>query len=100
MLAWWKLIDMRSTLDYLPSRANQRHFLCIKERTWKKLHGSKERFLSWAGKEDMIKSVIQAIPTYNMSIFHIPEGIVAEINSMIARFWWGLENGNQKNTLV
>ena len=44
----------------------------------------------------MIKLVIQAIPTYLMSIFCIPDGIIAEINSMIARFWWGSDNGNQK----
>lgn len=71
-------------------------FQCIKERIWKKLQGWKEKLLSRAGKEILIKAVIQAIPTYIMSIFRIPDGLLAEINAMIARFWWGSENGNRK----
>ncbi|XP_019103217.1 uncharacterized mitochondrial protein AtMg00310-like [Beta vulgaris subsp. vulgaris] len=36
----------------------------------------------------MIKAVAQAIPTYMMSIFKIPEGLIDEIHSMFARFQW------------
>ena len=51
-------------------------------------------FLSKAGKEVMIKAVLQAIPTYVMSCFKLLEGLLQEINSMIARFWWS--NGTGK----
>lgn len=53
------------------------------------MNGWKERFLSQAGKEVLLKAVIQAIPTYIMSIFQIPETFCSSINSMMTRFWWG-----------
>lgn len=40
----------------------------IKERVFAKMEGWKEQFLSQAGKEVLIKSVIQAIPSYVMAI--------------------------------
>lgn len=41
------------------------------------------------GKEILIKSVIQAIPTYAMSYYRIPTTINKEIENMCAKFWWG-----------
>ncbi|XP_042939580.1 uncharacterized protein LOC122274622 [Carya illinoinensis] len=40
------------------------------------------------GKEVMIKSVLQAIPAYTMSVFKMPSMLLKEIESMIAKFWW------------
>ncbi|XP_058781844.1 uncharacterized mitochondrial protein AtMg00310-like [Vicia villosa] len=37
----------------------------------------------------MIKSVLQAIPTYIMSIFILPDVVVNEIEKMLNLFWWG-----------
>src|SRR5688572_32630763 len=71
-------------------------FSVLKERIWKKIQGWKERLLSRAGKEVVIKAVVQAIPTYMMSIFQIPEGLLAEIHSMMAHFWWGSTGENRK----
>lgn len=45
--------------------------------------------LSKAGKEVLIKAVILSIPTYMVSLFAIPDGILEDINSMCAKFWWG-----------
>jgi hypothetical protein len=33
------------------------------------MDGLKDKFLSQAGKEILIKEVVQAIPTYSMSVF-------------------------------
>lgn len=52
--------------------------------------------MSRAGKEVLPKSVIQSISTYMMSLFAIPEGILDDINSMCARFWWGARGTERK----
>jgi len=49
--------------------------------------------LSKTGKEILIKSVVQAIPQYAMSIFKIPVSICKAIEKKIANFWW--RNGNK-----
>lgn len=61
----------------------------IKERIWNKMQGWEERLLSQAGKEVMIKAVIQSIPTYSMNVFHLPLGLIKDIELMINKFWWG-----------
>lgn len=37
----------------------------------------------------MIKSVLQAIPSYVMSIFQLPSTLITAIERMINSFWWG-----------
>uniref|UniRef100_A0A2N9FNB8 Reverse transcriptase domain-containing protein n=1 Tax=Fagus sylvatica TaxID=28930 RepID=A0A2N9FNB8_FAGSY len=77
-------------------RAKKRAFNEIKDRIWKRLQGWKEKLLSQAGREVLIKAVIQAIPTYAMSCFQFPAGLCQEISSMAYRFWWGQRNGGRK----
>lgn len=36
------------------------------------------------------------MPTYAMNVFQLPNMWCADINTMIARFWWGAQNGNRK----
>jgi len=67
----------------------------IKERIWKKLKGWKEKLLSQAGREILIKAVIQAIPTYTLSCFKILKGLINEIECLIRKFLWGYR-GEQK----
>ncbi|XP_048497854.1 uncharacterized mitochondrial protein AtMg00310-like [Beta vulgaris subsp. vulgaris] len=61
-------------------------FRSLLDRLWKKLGGWKEKLLSRAGKEVLLKAVIQAIPTYLMGVYKFP---VDAISSAMARFWWG-----------
>ena len=70
--------------------------MCLKDRVWKKLQGWKEKFLSKVGKEILIKSVIQAIPIYMMSIFRLPCGLVDQIHALFAKIWWGSSNTHRK----
>lgn len=61
----------------------------IKERIGKRIAGWKERFLSKAGRETLIKSIAQAIPTFAMSCFSFPKTLLKDIRSMVANFFWG-----------
>lgn len=64
-------------------------FNFLKDRLWSRVHGWSEKHLSMAGREVLIKSVLQAIPTYVMSCFKLPQSILAEVEKIIRRFWWG-----------
>jgi hypothetical protein len=75
----------------LPSfvgRNRTESFSQIKETVWQKLKGWKEKLLSQAGREILIKAVAQAIPTYSMSYFRLPAKLCNELEAMVRRFWW------------
>ncbi|KAL0409023.1 UNVERIFIED_CONTAM: putative mitochondrial protein [Sesamum radiatum] len=75
----------------LPSkvaRSKKDLFATIKDRIWARISGWNEKLLSQAGKEILIKSVIQAIPSYAMGCFKLPVTLLSELQGMIARFWW------------
>lgn len=50
-------------------RSRVSSFTGIKGKIWERINGWKEKFLSQAGKEVLLKAVIQAIPNYTMSVF-------------------------------
>ncbi|XP_027098791.1 uncharacterized protein [Coffea arabica] len=56
----------------------------------------KNRLLSAAGKETMLKAVSMAMPTYTMSCFKIPKRICKDISSLMSNYWWGEANGKNK----
>jgi hypothetical protein len=47
------------------------------------------KFLFQAGKEVLLKAVVQAIPTYCIGVFLFPKTLCMEINTLMQRFWWG-----------
>ena len=53
------------------------------------MQGWKEKLLSLAGKEVIIKAVVQSIPTYLISVFKILVGLRKDIEAMIQKFRWG-----------
>jgi len=44
----------------------------------------------------MIKYVLQAIPSYIMSIFLLPTSIISTIEKMMKYFWWGHGGSNPR----
>jgi hypothetical protein len=49
--------------------------------------GWMEKCLSAGGKEVLIKSVAQAIPTYSMSCFKLPRGLCQHVDILMRSFW-------------
>lgn len=70
-------------------RCREEVFRVLVSRVTKKLKDWKSGTLSQAGKITLVKSVVQVIPTYLMSCFRIPQGIVRKIHWVIAHFLWG-----------
>ena len=70
-------------LPTLVGRLRLKAFKGIKDKVWAQLNDWKVHFLSQAGKEILIKAVIQAIPTYCMSVFLLPLSLCKELNSLM-----------------
>ena len=68
----------------------------VQERVTKRVMGWKEKYISEAGREVLIKTVAQAIPTYSMSMFKIPKKICGDINSVLAKYLWGQTKNEKK----
>lgn len=77
-------------------RSRTSTFKFVKERVWKKINSWSSKCLSQAGRETLIKSVLQSIPSYIMSIFAIPKSIIVDIEKMLNSFWWGHNKRNTK----
>lgn len=45
--------------------------------------------LSHAGREVMIKSVVQVIPSFAMACFLLPQKFCDKLVSYVSNFWWG-----------
>jgi hypothetical protein len=71
-------------------------FSYLKERVWQRIQGWKEKMLSNAGKEIMIKAVAQAIPTYAMGCFDITKEVCDQISRQICRYWWSQNDKENK----
>lgn len=87
-----KLVERHSKYLGVPvvcGRSKKEVFDNVINRVWKKLPGWKEKLLSKAGKEVLIKFVVQSIPLYLMGLFSFPGGVIQKLHSMFARFWWG-----------
>ncbi|GJN25118.1 hypothetical protein PR202_gb12906 [Eleusine coracana subsp. coracana] len=48
-----------------------------------------ENTLSCAGREVLIKSNAQAVPTYPMSCFKVPAKVCDNMKTIISNYWWG-----------
>ena len=83
-------------LPALISRSKRSIFNSLKERIVRCLQGWKEKFLSKAGREILIKAMAQAIPTYTMNCFCLPKTWCDEVNSLIAQYWWGQSTNKRK----
>jgi hypothetical protein len=56
----------------------------------------REIYVEGGGKEVLIKSIAQAVPTYVMRVFKLPANLCEELTQMIRYVLWGEEGGHRK----
>ena len=83
-------------LPAMVGRNKRASFDHLKQKIWKRLQGWEGKLLSQAGREVLIKSVIEAIPTYTMSCFKLPITLCHEIESLVRKFWWDQRGERRK----
>ena len=83
-------------LPLLIGKSKKNTFTQLKHKLASKLAGWKEKLLSNVGKEVLIKAVAQAIPSYTMSCFKLPNGLCDEMTRMVRQFWWGQVKNEKK----
>ena len=72
-------------------------FAYLRERLWNRLQEWQSKLLSQFGKEVLVKTVAQTIPTYYMNSFLLSISLCQELERMINSFWWGMKpNGGQR----
>ncbi|XP_052483052.1 uncharacterized protein LOC128036184 [Gossypium raimondii] len=54
-------------------------FQSILDRAASRINSWSKRLLSNGGKEILIKSILQSIPTYALSVFFVPNGVLKEL---------------------
>ncbi|KAH7524604.1 hypothetical protein FEM48_Zijuj06G0137000 [Ziziphus jujuba var. spinosa] len=69
-------------------RNKTKEFHNLKERIKNRLEGWNKHLLSKSGKATLIKSIIQAMPTYSMANFQLPTYRYEELNGLVCKFWW------------
>lgn len=72
----------------------------VLEKCEKKLVNWKSQYLSLGGRLILINSVLDALPTYMMSLFPIPVNVVKRIDAMRRKFLWQGNNNDNKIHLV
>lgn len=78
------------------SRNKSKDLSFVLDKVWKSVQGWKNSLFSIAGKEILIKSIGQTIPSYIMSVFKLPKHIYDDITKSFSRFWWGSSSHKRK----
>ncbi|XP_060210413.1 uncharacterized protein LOC132637320 [Lycium barbarum] len=73
-----------------------KYFDDLVSRITRKLSGWSGKCLSYGGKVTLIKSVLQAIPTYTLATLTPPKGTLQLIEKHLANFFWGSEGDKNK----
>lgn len=63
-------------------------FRGVEEKLGNRVQNWNNRMLSWAGREILVKSCLQAIPLYLMGCFKFPKSLCNILSVMALKFWW------------
>lgn len=67
----------------------------LRDKVTKKINSWDGRWISRGGKEVLIKSVAQTLPSYAMSVFLLPLEITKDIERTLSKFWWSSLSGKR-----
>ncbi|CAN6543407.1 unnamed protein product [Malus baccata var. baccata] len=81
-------------------RSKKRGLVYIKEKIMGKVQGWKHKLLSTAGREVLVKAVVQAIPAYPMYIFKFPATVCHDFDTIVADFLWESQGAKRKTHWV
>lgn len=70
-------------------------FAFIRDRLNDRMNSWSAKLLSKGGKEVLLKSVAQALPTYVMSCFLLPKEIILKLQGAKEKFWWSTKANNR-----
>ncbi|KAL0295679.1 UNVERIFIED_CONTAM: hypothetical protein Sangu_3189700 [Sesamum angustifolium] len=77
-----------SRLPSIVGKSQKAVFSSLRDKVWNRISGQNEKMLSHTRKGMLIKAVLQSIPTYAMGVFCLPKGVLRDIQSLCADFWW------------
>ncbi|KAL8098853.1 hypothetical protein AgCh_031539 [Apium graveolens] len=67
----------------------------LKEKVNSRVRSWVGKHVSRSGKETLIKSVAQTLPSYAMSVFLLPFEITRDIEKILSKFWWSSDQTNK-----
>lgn len=70
----------------LVGRSKYKNFSWLKEKVWQRVSNWKNRFLSQAGREVLVKASLQAIHVYTMSLFRLPKSLCNKLEMLMTNF--------------
>uniref|UniRef100_A0A453RC20 Reverse transcriptase zinc-binding domain-containing protein n=1 Tax=Aegilops tauschii subsp. strangulata TaxID=200361 RepID=A0A453RC20_AEGTS len=73
-------------------KSRKKAFAFVKNVISGKVYGWKERLIAKTGKETLVTSVAQAIPTFAMSCFYLTKTFCDELSSLIGNYWWSQQD--------
>lgn len=65
----------------------------LKERVKNRVRQWDGRYISKSGKEILIKTISQALPSFGMSVFLLPLEITRDIERTFSKYWWSSKSG-------
>lgn len=65
----------------------------VEQNVRQRIEGWSKRFLPWAGKEVLLKSVAQAMPTLTMSVYLMSISLCERLERCMNKYWWDNESG-------
>ncbi|KAL0443961.1 UNVERIFIED_CONTAM: hypothetical protein Slati_2118800 [Sesamum latifolium] len=75
-------------LPMVVGQSKREVFNNIKERFWQKLNRWATKKLSQVGRVILIKTVLQALPSYITNCFELPDGTIKDLERLTTNFFW------------